>query len=471
MRSYAQLFALEEQQIAAQPGAVEIVDSTAPSGERVTDPEGVIETDVGEALLDEADRELQAGFEETDQVETAMGSLEGYRAQLEQMIESGNCALESVQFIEDAARREWARLGVKTRAFSMESASDPVAYGHLVLENLLTRMFFDPMVNNVKLFKDFVMDIFRSTQGMHRKYSEKVITAVHEYHGRERDWDDGVSKVPFGQLFLYFAVAHRNIEDWNGKEFVQDMAFNVEATEYMLHTYPKAIIDELKKITTALGASDFEGVLSGLERCRSPMELFDQKYFSKIGTQATGLLTKYFNAANVEEHLGGSRRPLSYNGHTYEKIAELASPVYVKESMRMKDVADGIYEVLKRTPGGSVVDGVMSVVTAIRPVTFTKPDADKVASMMEKNVRAIDGFYHLQGELNGALTGLEHAFSKLEGKVADEGGTRGLMRQIGQISRNYMKAFESPALIELKRAIRGSKYYAYLLRRIIYNAS
>jgi hypothetical protein len=320
---------------------------------------------------------------------------------------------------------------------------------------LKTWFFQDPVVH-FKHWKDIVLDSFKSVGSKLAKYEKKCAQNKAEFEAKKGQLDPTV-EVNLHGLWYFFTT-----RDGQPKNFMSSLAKDLSMSTYVLTRYPAAVIAEIEKLTStvksgnAKSKANIEALAKKVASLKSPAELFDSAYLGE---------GKYFNVTSLNAEAG--------NGGG-DRLSQLGRSGTVVESTSTGHTVGKVGNfALRQGALGPVGKAAMTAgsIAASEEVHLSVRDLGEVfeaAQAYLNNVRTFLGMEQKFGHAVDALGAAMTALGKTAGEQPDpEIGSVG--DKIEAYGKTLTRAFQRPALQEVARSIRASKYCNYFGLRGIFN--
>jgi hypothetical protein len=428
--------------------AEETLDQTVPEG----DDQSISH------LVDACDDHFQAD----EAMSVAAEAIFGYYDDLSAMIASKNTSPIATGLIIRGVNTHLRSVGLEEISFvAVENygtlSSEQQA--KIALEGVGTTLktwFFQDPVLHFKHWKDIVLDSFKSVGSKLAKYEKKCAQNKAEYEAKKGSLDPTV-EVNLHGLWYFFTT-----RDGQPKNFMSSLAKDLSMSTYVLTRYPAAVIAEIEKLTSAVKSgnakskANIEALAKKVAALKSPAELFDGSYLGE---------GKYFNVTslNAEAANGGGDR-LGQLGRSGTVVESTATGHKVGKA--------GMFALRQGAMGPMGMTAAMAAsVTMSEEVHLSVRDLGEVfeaAQAYLDNVKTFLGMEQKFGHAVDALGAAMAALGKTAGEHPDpEIGSIG--DKIEAYGKTLTRAFQRPALQEVARSIRASKYCNYFGLRGIFN--
>lgn len=426
----------------------------------------------GNAATDalELDADLERDEKDSETVTSVIDNLEETRSACEALISSGKCTHQTADLIVTGVRQQLARLHMPFHQLAMESVdTDPLERHRLALEgigNAINRIV-QSFVVGFKHSWNAIADFFKSQGEAIKKYEEKLNATKQEFNTKRANMKTGDIDGSLVELWYHFKTGTGQTPD-----VVKAVEIDLEASNFMLETFPGKINEALKKLVTQFTANskitDEAGVVKFAKQVETdahPFDLFDKKY---LGGK------KLLSVVGLDEDSGSKRTPITYGGETFEKLAHLATNTTVVES---GSLGHGATKVIAK--GATMIPGPLGTLATVAnmagpdKITFQAADTLKIIEGGLGYVKGIHAYQAHCKEFEQVANTLDDAFEALfkASPFVDQGDASKVIRQIDQYAEALVASFRTPALKEVARAIKSAKYCNYLALRMIHLAT
>lgn len=427
------------------------------------DDEGtVIENGLGDAEEIEtdivrADQEREAEFNDADTVSSAMESLFILESNVAAIIRNKTYTAETAGLIRNQVDFQLNRVNAQLDWNAMESDADDLAGQHqFALEGI--REGLKKMAQNVSMqFKhtfNAVGDVFRSTESAIGKYEEQLNKLEEKLNAARGKWQRNEHQADLTQLWYFFTT-----DKGPSRDIAADARKDLAMSSYVLGEYHKLALDTMLKAIATFSAArpqskdQAKRIFAEIEKIEMPASSFKQEF---LGGQP------YFNRAGLVLNQGSKRTPITFDGVTFEKLAQLASPITVVET---SSLAHKVKKAVLSPAGG-------------RKASMFQYKSDDIQEIIEtgrayiKNVRTAlshaSAFNAADKKWSAALDNFFLAdFKGTELADADLKAYDRLAFQLAQLSDNLIRNFSSPANAEMARSLRAAKYCGYMAATMI----
>ncbi|BDD79616.1 hypothetical protein [Burkholderia phage FLC9] len=407
-----------------------------------------------ERAADDADGEYE--IEQSDAV--AIEQLCAWRDLLAHQIQSKTVSLESIAMVQMGVQQIYARQGVRMRTISQESNMSVEAYGKYVMEGIFGAIG-NSIVLPFKRWKDRLGDLFRTLPSQAEKYRSKLTTAREELHQKPFS---GAAEINMHELWGFFTTG-----EGQAVKTLATLQKDLAMDKYVLVDYPQQLGKLVQQAAGIIGNGDWstdEGAKRAaleLEKLPHPADLFNKQFLSE-GKKP------YLGVTGLDLQVGAKRKVLSIGGVALPKLAELASAKRVTETGSLgHDVAN-----LAGKIGGKIVGNAVNTASIVlsKNVKMSQQDLDKLITFGEEYVNNVDAYLKGASQLNGAFEALDAAIEKhSHGKY--EAGAGAVLQQAAGYADQLVQAWGNPAVREVRRALRGARFVAYMARRGIFHGS
>lgn len=404
-------------------------------------------------------------FDTTQTDSVVLESLCVYEGMLENLIKTKRCTQATADLIGTGIDQQLNRLSMKIAPkYAMENyEGDAVRQHEIALEgvrdviNSLAAMY----VLETKHIFDITTDLFKSTASHISKYRNRMAGAEEEYKGAKADWQEDRHTGSLTSLWYFF----RN-DKGNTTEVLRALDKDLDMSKFVLVTYPKQMTDMLKKLAGIVNANKANNMAAllklghAVEALGHPAEAFRKMY---IGGKP------FLNKTGLEMRHGTVRSIVSVNGKALERLSDMASPRGVVESGSFEHGA------LKAAMHLSHVGPIINVL-ATGDVTLSTQDIQRIIDHGNEYIKNVSDYTRSGSAIQSAISDFERGLRKLTESVdnqmsnADMRTVQQVLRQIEQVANNILHCYQQPASAEIGRSLRGAKYCAYLVRRMIFNA-
>lgn len=445
-----------------------------------------METDIGTGGED-----LAAQVRDSQEVEAAQEALDSYASQIRVLIATESCTETTAKLLEMGIGFQMARLHMDNSKVNVESLSvgaNIVEVHQAMLNELATENVFlnDIAQHYVVSFKhhwNAVADFMRTTSSKLKKYEAKVQAGKAEFERASKKMGNKPIEGSLSELWYHFSTDAGQVKD-----IVKAVKDDLNFSSYVLTTYPKKVMDTANKVVNILKSADFstvdgiEKTVKAVEALPSGAELFDKKFMKQ----------SYLGVTTLTNDAGTQRKPITIKGTPHAKLAELATPNAVVETGSLKHSAKKVGSYVGGAYAGAITGGVAAhfagnvVGNAVKVAThgamaaFTarvKMSSQDLSNLIGdaetylKNVRSYleleNSLEHLEQQVSDALKRVGQAEPDHEAaEVAKQA-----LKQIDQYLTNLVcENFARPAVQEIQRSIKTSKYIMYMAHRLMFNA-
>lgn len=316
--------------------------------------------------------------------------------------------------------------------------------------------YFQRIVLHQKHQNDIVADFFKSVNSQILKYDKALDKTEKEYNEKKHKFREGDHHATLVELWYFFSNIHGQ-----SRNIISDLEVDTEASEYMLHQYPKAVLAAMHNLTRAIGHARLDGekgvaaFLSEVEKLPSIEKMFNSHFLGD------GYL---FNVTSVERKIDSAKRPVNMGGKTFSHLAELAAPAVVVEKKSGKHT-------FKKAISQGIIGQILSEHER-EDFVLTTDEIGKIIEYGQKYVSNLKAYFGMKREIESAGRDLMSALERMKRGAAYNGpGVHEGLKQVFDYLNNLNKAIKSPASDEVVRSVKGAKYCNYLALRMIYNAS
>jgi hypothetical protein len=397
-------------------------------------------------------------FDNVNETTAVLESLYQYHDALTLAVNGKNCTRQTVDLARMGVQAQLNRIGQEMAAVATENFDelDPNEQGRIVLEGIghaIKTLLQDPVLH-FKHWKDIVSDAFRSVSGQMSKYEKKTHQNKAEFASKKGKLDSHIRVNMHG--LWYFFMLHSG----HPKDIMASITRDLGMSKYVLTQYPVKVMDAMEKLAALArnaSAKDLGAVkkfAASVEKLPSVHDLFDSKYLG----------ARYFNVTSLEK-IGkpGDGKLGALAGAT--AISEKGSASY--------KAAKTIVGVGRHMPFAPIV--VASSMNSSQTAELSVRDVGEIFDAAEAYLDHVRGYLGLESRFNKVCVDLGEAL----GKFAESAGSPEQMdewneivrlgEQIEKYGKNLTRAFQRPAMQEVARSIRASKYCNYFGLRAIFN--
>lgn len=323
-----------------------------------------------------------------------------------------------------------------------------------------------------KQFVDSITETIESADNRRKEYSKRLDKTEAEYSSKQGSWEHSTHDGSMTGISLFFVL--RNFEKdekrWTSTKMhrgetdpVQAIHTDLAYSRYLLHDWPKKVLDQLKRLTAIMSSA----------RVKSDKDMID--LVKKI--EGLGYLPDQFrkdllepgrllDTTNLKLTKGETRSKLSLDSILFERLAMQANNQYVAFSGQ---VFRKIGKAAVSTYGANV--RAMDAATA-PSFKYTNDDIKTIVDGGREYLKNLEAYEKLTGEFTKAYQAFSEAMNKFSS--ANDSLTsqqNKVVRQIGQVGMSIRSNFVHPGIDEAARALRGARYANYLALRMIASAS
>jgi hypothetical protein len=400
-------------------------------------------------------------FEADEQVSVAAEAIFGYYDDLASMIKNKTTSPIATGLVIRGVNTHLRSVGLEEISFvAVENygtlSSEQQA--KIALESVGTTLktwFFQDTVLHFKHWKDIVLDSFKSVGSKLAKYEKKCAQNKAEFEAKKGSLDSTI-EVNLHGLWYFFMT-----RDGQPKNFMSSLAKDLSMSTYVLTRYPAAVIAEIEKLTSAVKSgnakskANIEALAKKVAAMKSPAELFDGSYLGE---------GKYFNVTSlIAEGNGGGDR-LNQLGRT-GTVVESTSGGHTAGKVATFAIRQGAFG-----PIGKVASASASIALS-EEVHLSVRELGEVFEAAQAYLNNVKTFLAMESKFGQAVDALGAAMAAL-GKTAGEhpdAEIGSIGDKIEAYGKTLTRAFQRPALQEVARSIRASKYCNYFGLRGIFN--
>ncbi len=407
-------------------------------------------------------------FEANEDVAIAAEAIFAYHDQLADMVAAKKTNPVVTGLILHGVNRELTSLGLEAialPALESESELDAQKQAELALEGIATSLktyFFQDVVIHFKHWKDIVLDSFKGIGSKVSKYEQKTAENKREFEAKRHELRGG-TEVNLHGLWYFFTT-----QQGQPGNFMGALSKDLGMSTYVLTKYPVAVIQEMEKLAQAVRSgsakspASMQQLVKKVEALKSPTELFESSFLGE---------GKFFNVTGLHkgEHAVGGSRLDQMSRHGAVTMKTSGSHKLAKGAMfAMRQVGKGV----GIGPLNVKQIANISSVSASEEVKLSERDVADVFDAAQTYCDNVKFYLGLDDKFAKATDSLGAAMAALAQTAGDnhDRDTAMLGERIEAYGRTLTRAFQSPALQEASRSLRGSKYCNYFGLRAIFNA-
>lgn len=447
----------------------------------------------------EADAKTTELVSEMETESVALEAISMYASNLEYLIATKTCSLEALDIINFGVQQELNRLGAALPVVSLESDATIEQRSQVALEGIrdVWKRIAQAYILSMKHMHMIRSESRMSIINLVKNYTKKNAEAHTEFSAEKGKWKDAKHKGSLVALWYHFST-----DKGQTPNVLEAVAKDMLLSKYLLTKYPADIIALYEK---ALGffqstkITDLKSAAAFAKRFESlthPFDLFD-KHFLVHGKP-------YLSVTGLEISQGTARNPIAIGTVSLKKLAELATPRTVVESWSAKHafnkiiqqagaetVANGAAVVagsaaLRATASmgaavvgagvGAALGGSVALAATGKSLELTAAEIGKLFDYADEYVHNVEAYIAHSKKMNQTADLLVVAYTHLLENIPETlskeevNQIRQLTKQVAQFCSNIEQCFDKPALKEVERTMKGSKYCRYLGLRMIANA-
>lgn len=424
-----------------------------------------------EANILQAAQQLDNHFDGVTTINSANDKAYQYSLATEAMLASGNCSVESLNFLRIGGEQYFNNQNFHSRIATEEF--DNAQKGHeAALEDLRDYLMHGMQyyVIGFKQHKDFFSDLFRSSQSMLAKYEGIIGEAEAEYKEKNKTWKKNYHVASTVYLWFHFS----NEDGGLGRNFGEVMKKDSAMSKYVLTVYPVKTLELLKKLSSTVKGGSIASIekatalARSIENMEHPINLFDDKY---VGGKP------FLGATGLEKKMASPRTTIAVGGVSFPDLAKLAAPSKTVETVSVSHTAKKVVGKMGETglgwwPSAGMI--VHSVST--RELEMTNSEIDALIQQGKDYLRNVSEFMKLESRISSATdefaSALKHLISTADEEMSPSEKTKinQIVKQIEQYGTAILNCVQSPAAVEVARSLKSARYCGYLTKRLVWNA-
>jgi len=411
-------------------------------------------------------------LEVNDSTFAAMESLSMIAGNIEYLMASKTATSETLDLAVFGAQQQMNRVQASfpMRA-SLESITDINEQHEIALEGIrdVWKRLAQHVIITTKHSNMILLDALRSNSALVASYQKKNIRAKAEFDTDKIKWRDQRHTGSLTELWYHFATDKGQVT-----ALPEAVGKDVALSKYILDTYPTALLAEYEKLVAVIGSSSAKDLPSivalakKMEALSHPVDLFNKGYVVPGHP--------YLSVTGLEESAGTTHNPVSIGNVAFTKLAALATPRTIVETWSKMHAAKKVHHQVIINPVRAVPG--VGLPLASQSGKTIELSTDEISGLFVAaqayldNIKQYNAHATKFAEVTAKLPSVLGHLTENVGEVKAEEFhmVHELMAQIEQFGLNIQACFKKPALQEISRSLKGSKYCRYLGLRMISNA-
>lgn len=433
-------------------------DDTRPDNDPI-EPTDEGEIASAEIAAKEIIEEANTDVAEYEEIKASAAAMESYAVQLRHLIKTNTGTAQTARILKTAINNQLRHVSFNTPSVSLEAMATPdsIKRQHekmletVALEgDTLNRIAQGYIVNTKRKFDEFV-DGMKTVRGQLKKYAARADAGLKEFEAQKSKFKGDKIRGHMAHVSPFFRNGDGPVKDVMGS-----LANDLAVSKYILVDYTAGLINLANSIAGIANSGDLstpEGaakVIAAIEKLPHPAEAFKSSF---VGTPT------FLNAMKLDIDVSKNRAPLEVGGKSYQKIASLATTKRVIESTAGSK--------LSRFADHVAGDHTMS---SKHDFFLAANDIPKLFQAAKQYVEFVNQYFVNEDKAEHAFVALEGAIKKLQSTAKDSAGKKVAAYVMDFGFNIFLVNFRNPAVKEISRAIRGSRFCSYLGQRMVYNA-
>jgi len=410
-------------------------------------------------------QEMDAAFEDGQAISVVMENLKQCISVGESFIENNTCTPETLAMLRLGVEQQFNRLHhVSSRVGFEDHDADIVRQHEIVLESArdATLAWQQTQVVSFKQSMNSIGDFFRSVDGQVNKYRSKLTETKEEFVSKKNSFQSVQHRTSLVELWYHFADEHGPTAN-----ITQATRKDLELSHYVLNVYVGTVAKAMGRLNSVLRSAhiknvgDAEKLFIEIEKMATGSSMFNKKYLGGY---------PFFSATGLIEKKGDLRHEVNVNGRRLSKLAALASPATIVETVSRYHEKQKVSYNIK---------GNVARVKFLEEDLMVKVTTNEIGDLIEAGLKYLENVDAYKTHSRQFVASVNDAMKSISTLMAETGDKikgkdvsviEQALKQVEQYVQNIVHCYQNPAEAEIARSIKGAKYLMYLTLRLIHNA-